>query len=321
MAVYTELSHDEIQAFLLAYDLPQLDAAEGIRSGLQNTNYFLYMKDGSRYIFTLFEKWVDKADLPFFTGLMDRLAIHNIPCPKVIHAEDGSAIQYVKAKSAVLVTFLKGQSVTVIRNTHMSELGAAMAKMHIAGVGFEKSRANALTLEGWKNILTKIIGRADEIVPGLSQELEKEMGVLEAAWPRDLPVGIIHADLFPDNVFFNEADKLTGIIDLYFACNDFLAYELAICLNAWSFEKTFDFNITKAKLMLRAYNEIRSISEAELEALPILARGAAFRFLLTRAQDWLFPAEGALVTPKDPMEYLKKLRFHQTVTHHKEYGL
>lgn len=321
MAVYTTLSDDEIRDFLRAYDLPLLDAARGIQAGVENTNYLLTLKNGARYILTLFEKRVAEADLPFFTGLMERLAARAVPCPRPIHAKDGSVITHVKNRPAIIVTFLDGQGAGAIQNAHMSGLGAHMARMHLAGQGFERERPNALSLAGWQALLAKIAPRADELAPGLAAELQAEMQALSAAWPKDLPRGVIHADLFPDNVFYDEKGGLTGIIDFYFACTDFLAYDLAICLNAWCFEKVYEFNITRARLMLRAYNEARSFTEAELAALPILARGAALRFLLTRAHDWLFPVEGALVTPKDPLEYLRKLRFHRGVKHHGEYGL
>ncbi len=321
MAVYTELSIDEIQALLAAYDLPLLAAAEGIRAGVENTNYRLTLKDNRQLILTLFEKRVAEADLPFFTGLMERLAKSHVPCPMPLHARDGEVIRRVKNRPAILVTFLEGKSVSAVRNAHMSELGAHMARMHCAAQGIEGARSNALSLPGWKGLLQKIGSRADEIAPGLAREMEGEIRLLEALWPHSLPEGVIHADLFPDNVFFNVDDRLTGIIDFYFACHDTLAYDLAICLNAWCFEKPTEFNITKAQLMLQAYHAARPLSEAERAALPVLARGAALRFLLTRAHDWLFPVEGALVTPKDPTEYLKKLRFHRSVTHYREYGL
>jgi homoserine kinase type II len=321
MAVYTELSDDEIRAFLGAYTLAPLARAEGIRSGVENTNYLLVLQDGTRLILTLFEKRVAEEDLPFFAGLMERLAAKGVPCPMPLTAKDGQAIQRVKGKSAILVSFLEGKSTTAISNAHMSGLGAAMARMHLAGQGYERTRANALALAGWGSIVKKITPRADALAPGLAKELESEPQALATLWPKHLPAGVIHADLFPDNVFYDTDDRLTGIIDFYFACNDFLMYDLAICLNAWCFEKASEFNITKARHMLRGYHEVRALSEEELAALPVLARGAALRFLLTRAHDWLFPVEGALVTPKDPLEYLKKLRFHRGVRHHKEYGL
>ena len=321
MAVYTELSHNEIRDFLGAYALAPLAEAKGICSGVENTNYLLALQDGGRFILTLFEKRVAEADLPFFVGLMEELAANRVPAPMPLRAKDGQAIRRLRGRPAVIATFLEGKSAATIKPVHISGLGAHMARLHIGASGFKQTRRNSLSLPQWRSLLGRIAHRADEIVAGLADELHAEMEALEAAWPRNLPEGVIHADLFPDNVFYNAEGRLTGIIDFYFSCNDFFAYDLAICLNCWCFEKDYQFNITRAKLMLRAYNEVRPLSEEELNALPVLARGAALRFLLTRAHDWLFPVAGALVTPKDPIEYLKKLRFHRSVKHHREYGL
>lgn len=321
MAVYTELSADEIREFLCMYSLPPLLAADGIRSGVENTNYMLTLEGGVKLILTLFEKRVSEQDLPFFAGLMERLSARGVPCPSPVRAKNGEALRRIKGKPAMMVTFLEGASVNSIQNPHMTELGMHLAKLHLAGQGYERRRANALSLEGWKQLAAKVIPRADEITAGLADDLANEINFQQEHWPAHLPEGVIHADLFPDNVFYGRDDRLTGLIDFYFACNDMLAYDIAICMNAWCFERTHDFNITRAKLLLRGYNEVRPLPEEELSALPLLARGAALRFLLTRAHDWLFPVPGALVTPKDPLEYLKKLRFHRTVKHHSEYGL
>jgi homoserine kinase type II len=321
MAVYTELTQDEIQTLLNDYDLPKLAAADGIRSGVENTNYKLTLQDGTKRILTLFEKRVAEADLPFFAGLMEQLAAKHVPCPMPVHARDGAALRRVKNKPAMMVTFLEGASTSSIQNPHMTELGRHLANMHLGAAGFPLARPNALSLSGWQTLCAKILPRADEIVAGLADVLHEEIQYQEAAWPAHLASGVIHADLFPDNVFFDKDAKLTGLIDFYFACNDMLAYDIAICMNAWCFEKGRDFNITRAKLLLRGYNDVRPLPEAELAALPVLARGASLRFLLTRAHDWLFPVAGALVTPHDPLEYLRKLRFHRTVKHHSEYGL
>ena len=320
MAVYTELLQNEIQDFLQAYNLPLLLKAEGIKAGVENTNYLLEFVDSSKLILTIFEKRVNETELPFFINLIDLLANY-IPSPTPIRAKNGEIITRVKEKPATLVSFLQGKSVINIATKNMSELGKYMAKMHLSGQNYAATRQNNLSLAGWEELVAKIGERADEISLGLANELSVALKEISANWVNDLPKGIIHADLFPDNVFFDADNNLTGIIDFYFACNDFLVYDLAICLNAWCFEKDLQFNITKAKAMLRSYNEVRQLSEAELAALPILARGAALRFLLTRSHDWLFPASGALVTPKNPLEYLAKLRFHRKVTHHSEYGL
>jgi homoserine kinase type II len=309
MAVYTQLSHEEIKTFLAIYPLPGLATAEGIRAGVSNTNYRLIFQDDTKAILTLFENRVTENDIPFFVGLMEHMANNAIPCPKPIHAHDGNAIQSLKDKPALLVTFLEGKDVNSIENIHVKELGTALAKMHIAAASYTAFRNNTLSAQGWKTLYAHIGNRLNELTPGLEQEIQTEITTLEKEWPRDLPSGVIHADIFPDNVFFDFGNRLTGIIDFYFACNDFFAYDLAITLNAWCFEKDFSFNIEKAKVLLSAYQKLRPLSESELQALPILARGAALRFLLTRAHDTLYPEKDALITLKDPLEYIAKLRF------------
>lgn len=320
MAVYTTLTHAEIDGFLEQYALGRLQEARAIAEGVENSNYLLTLDTGTRYIFTIYEKRVNPADLPYFLGVMDHLAAGGVPCPVPIKGRDGAMVHEAKGRPAALVSFLSGKSTKNIKNEHVAGLGAAMAQMHKAAEGFALSRLNTLSLTGWRPLYEKFRPRVGEIDAGLGALIEKELHHLETHWPRALPGGVIHADLFPDNVFF-EGDRLTGLIDFYFACNDYFVYDLAICMNAWCFERKSEFNITKARRMLHAYHAVRPLSEAELEALPILCRGAALRFLLTRSHDWLFRVEGALVTPKDPMEYEKKLRFHQTVQRHEEYGL
>jgi homoserine kinase type II len=319
MAVYTEVSDDELGCFLTGYDLGDLLSYKGIAEGVENSNFLLQTTKGS-YILTLYEKRVAPADLPFFLGLMDHLAAKGIVCPTPIHGRDGKALRALAGRPAAIVSFLAGVWPRRITPVHCAGLGRAMALFHLAGRDFPGKRANALSLDGWRRLHGEVDARADEIAPGLAGKIAGEIEAITAHWPQNLPDGIIHADLFPDNVFFL-GDKVSGIIDFYFACNDFLAYDLAICLNAWCFEADGDFNITKARQMLSAYREVRPITQAELAALPWLARGAALRFLLTRTYDWLNRPEGAWVRPKNPLEYLKKLHFHQTVTGPGAYGL
>src|SRR5690606_14116343 len=221
---------------------------------------------------------------------------------------------------AAIVTFLEGLWPRRVHPFHCQELGAHLARFHKAGGDFPLCRPNALSVESWRPLFRSCAGRADQVCPGLAAGLEQELDFLEAHWPGALPAGVIHADLFPDNVFFRD-ERLTGLIDFYFACYDFLAYDLAICLNAWCFEPDGAFNATKARHLLQTYGRERAVTEQELEALPILARGAALRFLLTRLYDWLNCPQGALVTPKDPLEYWRKLRFHQQVRGPGAYGL
>ncbi|KJS34314.1 MAG: serine kinase, partial [Rhodospirillaceae bacterium BRH_c57] len=223
-------------------------------------------------------------------------------------------------RPAAMVSFLNGMSVRRITAQHCAQLGTALAEMHLAGQGFDLSRANALSVDGWRPLFAATGDAADGVLPGLASELAAELEVLEARWPTDLPAGVIHADLFPDNVFFLH-DEFSGLIDFYFACNDLFAYDIAVCLNAWCFEGEKTFNATKARALLGAYRKVRPFSAAELDALPLLCRGAALRFLLTRLYDWVNTPSGALVRPKDPTEYLNKLRFHRDVGGPGAYGL
>jgi homoserine kinase type II len=319
MAVYTEVSDDELAAFVEPYDIGEVVACKGIAEGIENSNFLLQTDDGI-FILTIYEKRVATADLPFFLGLLDHLAARRVPCPTPVHGRDGAALKTLAGKPAAIVTFLKGVWPRRPTPAHCAEVGAALARMHLAGRDFELSRANDLALDGWGRLIEATAGRADEVSEGLADEITGEYGALTESRPDGLPSGVIHADLFPDNVFFLH-DRLSGLIDFYFSCNDALAYDLAICLNAWCFERGTEFNITKARRLLSAYREVREIEPAELAALPWLARGAALRFLLTRLYDWLNQVDGALVKPKDPLEYLAKLRFHRQVRGPGAYGL
>ena len=315
MAVYTEVADDELAAFVARYDIGAVVACKGIAEGVENSNFLLQTEIGT-YILTLYEKRVAAADLPFFLGLMDHLAGHGIACPTPIHARDGAALHTLAGRPAAIVSFLKGISPRRILTEHCAPVGDALAKLHLAGQSFAGKRANALSVEGWRKLLDACRPRAGTMVEELAAELQD----IAAAWPADLPQGVIHADLFPDNVFFL-GEQLSGMIDFYFACNDFLAYDLAVCLNAWCFEPDISFNATKARRLVDGYVRIRPLTPAEIEALPLLARGSALRFLLTRLFDWLNRPAGALVRPKDPLEYLRKLRFHRQVRSAAGYGL
>ncbi len=319
MAVYTQVADDELAAFLGAYDIGAPVAYKGIAEGVENSNYFLQTERGS-FILTLYERRVDPADLPFFLGLMDHLAARDIACPTPIHARDGEALRTLSGRPAAIISFLQGVSPRRVDIRHCAPLGGALAGMHLAADGFAMSRPNALSLAGWRPLFDRCGPRAHEVQNGLAGEIEQELEFLEENWPSGLPTGVIHADLFPDNVFFL-GDRVSGLIDFYFACNDYFAYDLAICINAWCFEKDGSFNVTKARHMLNAYRAVRPFSAAELAAIPVLLRGGALRFLLTRLHDWLFHPEGALVTPHNPLEYHRKLRFHQGVKRPGELGL
>jgi homoserine kinase type II len=319
MAVYTELSDEDLQGFLQHYDLGEVTSFKGIAEGVENSNYLLHTTTG-RYIMTLYEKRVRPEDLPYFLGLMDHLAGRGIRCPTPLRGRDGESLRQLCGRPAVIVSFLDGLWPRRILPSHCQKLGQAMAEMHLAGADFPLSRENDLSVAGWRALFDACAPRAHEVRDGLAEEISEELAQLERAWPRDLPAGVIHADLFPDNVFFL-GEELSGLIDFYFACNDQLAYDLAICLNAWCFEPDNSFNITKAKALIQNYETVRPLSGDERQALPVLARGAAMRFFVTRLHDWLSVPEGALVTPKDPLEYVRRLRFHQRVGGPEGYGI
>ena len=319
MAVYTEVSDDELRDFVARYDIGQVVSCKGIAEGIENTNYLIRTTSDS-FILTLYEKRVEAADLPFFLGLMEHLAGAGIPCPIPVRGSDGTAFHELCGRPAAIVTFLEGMWPRRISPDHCAALGGAMARMHLAGATFDGDRPNTLSVAGWRDLVDATQARADEMADGLGEEIGREIAEIERGWPARLETGIIHADLFPDNVFFLDG-KISGFIDFYFACTDIVAYDLAICLNAWCFETDGSFNITRARRMLAAYREVRPLTEAEMDALPLLARGAALRFLLTRLFDWLNRPGGALVRPKDPLEYLQKLRFHRGLTGPAAYGL
>ncbi|MAH83906.1 MAG: homoserine kinase [Rhodospirillaceae bacterium TMED8] len=319
MAVFTEVSDEALVAFIAQYDIGEILSAKGIAEGVENSNYLLRTKEDS-FILTLYENRVDPTDLPFFLTLKEHLAAKGIGCPVPIRARDGEVLHELSNRPAAIFTFLPGMWPRRIQPYHCGELGQALARMHLAGNNFILRRANNLSVQSWRPLLNRSADRADEVQQGLAENLEMELAVLELNWPDTLPSGVIHADLFPDNVFFR-GPELTGLIDFYFACNDMFAYDIAICMNAWCFERDGSFNVTKAKSLLIAYRMVRVLSDDELAALPVLARGAAVRFMLTRLYDWLYTPAGALVVKKDPLEFWAQLRFHQRVTGPKDYGL
>ncbi|MBW6396273.1 homoserine kinase [Roseomonas sp. HJA6] len=314
MAVYTEVTDEALRAFLSDYALGELLAFRGIAEGVENSNYALKTEAGD-FILTLYEKRVDRMELPYFLGLMEHMAVHGLACPTPVPARDGAALRELCGRPAAIVTFLPGVWPRRVRPEHCAPLGEALARMHRAGEGFPIQRPNALGPAGWAPLLDGCRARGDEVQPGLIAELDAALTGILAAWPAPdtLPRGHIHADLFPDNVFFlpdqDGKPRVSGLIDFYFACTDLYAYDVAICLNAWCFESDYSFNVTKARALLSAYESVRPMAQAERAALPVLGRGAALRFLLTRLYDWTHTPDGALVTRKDPLEYLRKLRF------------
>ena len=318
MAVYTDVSFEDLEGFLALYDIGVPLSFKGIAEGVENSNFYLQTDRGA-FILTLYEKRVKTDDLPFFLGLMEHLAARGIHCPQPMRDAHGAASTMLKGRAAAILTFLTGISLRRPEAHHCQAAGAALAGLHAAGEGFALTRANALSVTGWHELAAATVTRAEAVQAGLGALIAESLADLERDWPQDLPTGVIHADLFPDNVLFM-GDRLSGLIDFYFACNDMLAYDLAVLLNSWCFEGDGAYNVTKGKAMIAGYRGGRTITDAEVATMPLLMRGAALRFLLTRLFDWLNPDPNALVRPKDPREYSKKLRFHAAVRQASEYG-
>jgi homoserine kinase type II len=319
MAVYTDVAAEDLADFLSEYDLGELLSYKGIAEGVENSNFLVHTTKGYCFL-TLYEKRVAPEDLPFFLGLMEHLASRGLTCPQPVKNRAGEMIGWIAGRPAAIVTVLDGMWIRRPSAAHCGAVGEALAKLHLAGADFSMKRRNALSVDGWRPLCVAAAAGADTVQPGLRDAIERELTLLEGAWPSGLPEGVIHADLFPDNVFFL-GDQLSGLIDFYFACTDTLAYDVAICLNAWCFEPDHAYNVTKGRALLQGYTSARPLSAAERATLPLLSRGAALRFLLTRLVDWLNVPPGALVRPKDPLEYFRKLRFHQAVGSVRDYGI
>jgi len=320
MAVYTKLSKNQLEIFFSKYNLGKLINYKGIEEGIENTNYFIKTEKGE-YILTLYEKRVEEKDLPFFIGLMKNLFDQKFPTPEPVINKNGNYISEINGKKAAVVSFLKGSAKKVLSPNDCFEVGLYTGKLHIITKRLSGKRENKLSINSWENIYSKVKNDCTKIHPNLAKIIEKNLELIKNKWPRDLPSGIIHADLFPDNIFFHNG-KLTGIIDYYFSCNDFYAFEIAVCLNALCFEgknENLSFNVTKAKKFIDGYSSIRKLSDEEKNSLKVLCQGAAIRFLLTRVFDYLNLTEGAIVKIKDPLEYLKRLEFHESVKNYQDY--
>jgi len=320
MAVYTKLTETELKEFFSKYDLGEVINYSGIKEGIENTNYFTETEKG-KFILTIYEKRVEEKDLPFFISLMRNLYDKNFPSPEPIINKNGSYISDVLKKKASVVSFLEGNAKKNLNPNECYQVGNYTAKLHSITKNLNSKRENKLSVRSWREIFNKVKKDCSKIHGNLSQTIEKNLNDIEKNWPINIPSGIIHADLFPDNIFFKK-NKLSGIIDYYFSCHDFYAFEIAICLNALCFEGTkenLSFNVTKAKKFIEGYSKIRELSENEKKSLQILCKGAAIRFLLTRVFDFLNLIEGAVVTVKDPVDYLKRLEFHENIKDYEDY--
>lgn len=324
MAVYTDVSDEALRDFLADFAIGSLVAFRGIAEGVENSNFQLRTTQGD-FILTLYEKRVNARELPWFLGLMQHLAREGVTCPQPVADKQGHTLKTLAGRPAAVTTFLPGVWPRTVRSEHCRPLGRALAQLHAAGRSYAPERPNALGPAAWAPLLQSCAGGADAVQKGLQVELEQALAHIVPAWPGvgsnpALPRGQIHADLFPDNVFFLN-NNVSGLIDFYFACTDYLAFDVAICLNAWCFQPDGAFNVTFARQMLLGYEEVRVLEEAERKAMPVLAQGAAMRFLLTRLYDWINTPADALVTPKNPLDYLKRLRFHLATQSVDGYGL
>ena len=327
MAVYTQVSDEALAAFLAEYDLGKPLAFKGIAEGVENSNYYLETTTG-RYILTLFEKRVKADDLPYFIGLKLHLAAKGYPCPEPIMGKDGTALRMLEGRPAVIISFLEGLSPRRPNVAQCRGLGEGLGRMHVALSDFPMTRENALGPASWPRLWKGREAGADALQDGLAALIAADLDDIALADPDALPLprGTIHADLFPDNAFFL-GDEFSGAIDFYFACTDALVYDLAVCLNAWAFEdgmagesSGLQYNFSKGVALIAGYESVRPLETAERDALPVLARGAALRFFLTRLVDWTDTPEGALVKPKNPLEYAGRLAFHRKVTSAAGYG-
>ena len=319
MAVYTQVSDQELARFVAGHGLGELRSVKGIAEGVENTNYMVDTTTG-RYILTIYERRVQPANLPFYLGLMEHLSAKGIACPLPVRDTTGEQVTELAGRAAAIVTFLDGVSVREPEAHHCERVGEALARLHLAGLDYPRRLENTLGLGDWAPLYARFAARVEDIKPGLGPLIETELEALQAAWPSALPHGVIHADLFPDNVFFL-GDRLSGVIDFYFACNDMLSYDIAVCLNAWCFDIGRRYDVAKGRALLAGYQRFRRLDAAERTALPVLARGAALRFLLTRAEAWQATPANAIVRPHDPGDYIERIHRHREMTSASAYGL
>ena len=320
MAVYTKLIKKDISSLINNYQINKIEKFKGIKKGIENTNYLLKTKQ-NKFILTIFEKRVKKKDLPFFMNLMEKLNHKKIICPKPLRTKKGTHITNIKTKSACIVTFLEGKDKTILNNKNCFDVGKNIAKFHKVTTKLKLYRQNSMSIHRLNDLLKTIKFKSNQITPNLKNTLNLCLKDIKNQWPKNLPQGIIHGDLFIDNIFFNK-NKFSGFIDFYFSSNDYLMYEIAICINALCFDKKkkkFVMNSSKIKNLINGYESIRTLSKKEKDALNVMCRGAALRYLLTRIYDYFNTPKTALIRIKDPMEYLQKLIIHNNLGHYKDY--
>jgi homoserine kinase type II len=320
MAVYTKLKKENIEEILFDYSIGQLEKFYGIEDGIENTNYFLLV-DNKKYILTIYEKRVKSEDLPFFSDLMTGLHKEKFKCPVPIKNKNSKTISSYKNKNLMIVSFLEGGAKKILSPNNCKSLGQEVARMHLITKNFKIQRQNDLSIGSWRKIFEQVKDKCVKIHKDLPKLIESNLNDVEENWPKNLPIGIIHADLFSDNIFFKD-EKFNGIIDFYFSCNDFYALEIAICFNALCFDgfkNNLSFNVTKAKNFMDGYSQLRKLNDREKESIKVLSQGSALRFLLTRVFDSLNTVEGAIVKVKDPMEYLVRLEFHKNSKNFEDY--
>ncbi len=309
MAVYTDITDAELEAFLAGFDIGAPLVFKGIAEGVENSN-FLLETDTGRFILTVYERRVRPDDLPYFLGLMRWLAEHGFPSATPVPDRQGHLLSAIRGKPAAIASFMPGLAVRRPTAAHCREAGAGLAWLHEAAAGYPGHRENDLGQTAWKGLFAPLRDEAEALKPGLAATIDEDLEILARSWPIGLPSGVAHADFFPDNVFFRDG-AFAAAIDFYFACDDLHAYDLGVCLNAWCFEADGSFNVTCARALIAGYESRRPLSEAEKAALPVLAWGSAMRFFLTRLKDWRSTPAGALVRPKDPLEYERKLAVHR----------
>ena len=320
MAVYTKLNKENVEEILSNYSIGRLEKFKGIEDGIENTNYFLLVNN-KKYILTIYEKRVKEKDLPFFSDLMTGLNEENFKCPIPIKNKNNETISSYRDKSLMIVSFLEGKAKNILSPGNCKSLGREVARMHLITKNFKIQRQNDLSIGSWRKIFDQVKDKCINIHKDLPKLIESNLTDVEKNWPKDLPRGIIHADLFNDNIFFKD-DKFNGIIDFYFSCNDFYALEIAICFNAQCFDgskNNLSFNVTKAISFMNGYSQLRKLNDNEKESIKVLSQGSALRFLLTRVFDAINTVEGAVVRIKDPMEYLVRLEFHKNSKNFEDY--